>query len=124
MMLRIALCVLGAVLTVSPVVSQDMEATLKNINKVPIDIRQKFGVCAYQTIAEKVDIGQFSASWLKDPAHGGDFFLAVEASCGEEMVAFADRCKRLGFAPKDISNMIGLVTATAAMLYADARKSR
>ena len=124
MMLQIALYVLAAVLSVSPAVGQDMQATLNNISKVPIDIRQKFAVCAYESIAEKVESGQFPTSWLKDPSHGDDFFLAVEASCGEHMVAFAKGAKHLGFAPKDISNMIGLVTATAATFYADAQKSR
>ncbi len=123
-MLQIALYVLGAVLTVSPTVGEDMEATLNNMGKVPIEIRQKFGVCAYRTIAEKVESGQYPTNWLKDPSHGGDFFLAVEASCGEQMVAFAKDAKSLGLSPKDISNMIGLVTAWAATFYADAQKSR
>jgi hypothetical protein len=124
-MLAIALCVLAAVLSISPAaLGQDLQATLNNISKVPIDIRQKFGVCAYQTIAKKMKSGQFPTRWLKDASHGGDFYLAVAASCGEDMVAFAKSAKDLGFSPKDISNMLGLVAATAATFYSDAQKSR
>ena len=95
--MAIALYVLAAVLSISPAaLGQDLQATLNNISKVPIDIRQKFGVFAYQTIAEKVKSGQFPTSWLKDTSHGGDFYLAVEASCGEDMVAFAKSAKDLG----------------------------
>lgn len=124
---RIALYVLAAVVTVSvnPAMGEDMvEAALNNMAKLPAEIRQKFGVCAYRAIAEKVESGQYPTSWLKDPSHGSDFYLAFEASCGEEMVAFAKDAKNRGFSPKDISNMIGLLGATAATFYADARKSR
>ncbi len=122
---RIALYALAAVVTLSPAAGEDMvETTLNNMVKLPVEIRQKFGVCAYRAIAEKVESGQYPTSWLKDPSHGGDFYLALEASCGEEMVAFAKDAKNRGFSPKDISNMIGLVGATAAMFYADAQKSR